>query len=585
MPIELPQSAAAFTHRRLSLSRLSLAALVVVAGTARAADTDPSCAELARVPRAAPSASIVWAQAVWRSVQAADERVSGLLPAPAIAWVAGARSGAWYCAASDVVYVTDALVDYAWRGRSVDGGSLLGFVLAHELGHRYFDRRDAGVGIAGDAPCSDAQLVIEARADRRAAFVIALAQDPDGDRRLSPFTLAQRDSIGALITSELGWTAECPARERRASALAESVAEMTRLARLYEVALALAFVGTPGSDDDAAVSLLALVDGGANPPDHERRWAALPELKLARALAHLDRAARAGWCPDALRAAPLDPSPCALRCLPLAPAHALLSPVDRHGERGPVGVDRALELAAVRRLLAEARSLGALPEQLIGVEVCEAFEARAITRAGEAAGHLTASLALVDAGGRQALAGLRAAVDLQTFLVAEAAPVGTAPWRDALAELRADQGWPADSQAGALAAAWLGEGAVSAPATGLVPADLAPRLDAWARASACGPLETTRLAGGWRVSTSATCADIEGPGGAARRLVAFTPTGLSASVSDWERHCAVEPRGHDDAGSVVMVARCPAWDGPGAGWLLVTRGGRCLRGVRYSTPY
>ncbi|MCC6621694.1 MAG: hypothetical protein IT385_10595 [Deltaproteobacteria bacterium] len=573
---------AAAPHRGL---RSALAAVALVCAGSRAASADPSCAELAEAPRAATSASSAWAAEIWRSVRATDERLSGLGPGPAIVWVRSARSGAWYCASDDTVYVADALVDYAWRGRSVDGGSLIGFVLAHELAHRHFDRRGARAGATGPGACSDEQLAVEARADRRAAFVIALARDPDDEeRRLSPFALAQRDSIGAWIEAELGWAAGCPARERRARALLDGVSEMTRLARLYEVALALVFVGAHGPDDDAVTTLLALVDAAASPPDDAGRWAAIPELKLARALAHLDRAARAGWCPESLRAAPLAPSPCELRCIPVAPAHALLSPVDRLGERGRAPIDRNAELAAVRRLSAEARDLGALPEQVLGVELCEAFESRAITRTSEALDRLDAALAAFGQTARRALAELRAASDLQSFLVAEPAPVGSAPWRDALAELRADRRWPASSQAEALAASWLGEASAASPAPSPLPVDLAPRLDAWVRAATCGALATTRLAGGWRVSTGAACAEIDGPSGAARRLVEFTPTGLSASVSDWERHCTLEPRGHDDAGAVVVLARCPAWDGPGAGWLLSTREGRCLRGVRFSTP-
>jgi len=561
---------------------LQVATLVVVAAWASPASARPSCDALAASPRSESSEPITWAGALWLSVAGTEQRLSGQSHRPTIAWVATPQSGAWYCAAADTVYVASALVDYAWQGRAVDGASLLGFVLAHELAHRRFDPAPS----AADAPgfstrCDDSALRVETRADRRAAFLLALSPDPTSKRSLSPFVLARRDTLTALLEAELGWTDACPALHQRALAVVDSVTRMSRLARLYEIAIAMVFIGTTS---DAVPTLLAAIDAAANPGTREDPWAAVAELKLTRALAHLDRAARVGWCPDALLRAPLDPSPCPLRCLPVAPAHALLSPLDRLGERAPTLIDRAAELSQVRRLLDEARNLGARPEQVAGIEVCEAFVARDPARAEDAARRLGAALGPGDANARKHIDALRSLIDLQSFLLEETSPIGTASWRAALADRRSDHRWPT-GHANDLALAWLDLAPRPTPTIAPLRADPAPRLEAWVRADPCGALETIDLAGGWTLAASPRCARLQRVDERPWELVEVVPTGLSAALSAWERHCSLEPRGTNDAGADVFLARCAAWDGPGAGWLLFAQGQRLERGVRFSSPW
>lgn len=555
---------------------IALAAMLCMlpAASARAS---PTCEGLAEAPPVADSEALRWADTIWRSVAATEHRVGGQATPPSIHWVGGAEgvtSGAWYCPDTDTVHVTAALVEYAWSGRRIDGASLLGFVLAHELAHRRFEPRSAR-SMANDGAC-DAVPTVEVRADERAAFLLALTPDPTAGRALSPFQLDRRDTLAAFLANELGWPAGCQALAARVEAVHSGITRMRELGRAYDTAIALALIdAAPQRLPELLAAIDTSVNGGAP------AWSAVPELKLARALLHLARAQRAGWCPDELARSPLSPSPCSLRCLPIAPGHALLAPRDASGDRSAPGLDRDLELAAVRRLLDEATRLGAPPEQTLGLAVCEGFVAGDAGRRDEALTRLARAVAAAPslAAMVRATTELAQVSRLQSFLLEAPSPIGSQPWLDGLRDLR--DGWGPATDLNALVATWLGETSPT-PIAELAPSRDAPRLEAWVRAEPCVPAQAIDLAGGWRLATSPTCAEIGTRGERVARLVEAVPTALSRSPSDWTRYCTLEVRGTDDGGRAAFVARCPAWDGPGSGWLLIGDGERWRRVVRFS---
>lgn len=564
----------------MSIVRQSFIALTAMLAVSSAVAARPmtKCDELNAAPPTKDGEALAWADAIWRSVEATERRLSGLADSPEIHWVGGAEgttSGAWFCPDTDSVHVTQALVDYAWTGRRVDGASLLGFVLAHELAHRRFESRNAR-SLANEASC-DAMPAAEVHADERAAFLLALAPDPATGRAFSPFQLDRRDTLAAFFASELGWPVGCHALAARVEAVHAAVTRMRDLGRAYDTAIALALL-------DAAPrrlpELLAAIDVAVNVDT--LGWSAVPELKLARALLHLSRAQRAGWCPDELARSTLVPSPCSLRCMPIAPGHALLAPRDAQGERSAPGLDREIELATVRRLIGEATRLGARPEQALGLAVCEGFVARDAGRRDGALARLVRALRPPSTPAQgTAVRALAQVVRLQTFLLEEPAPVGSQLWLDALREIREDWGPP--THIDALVAPWLGEVA-SGPRPAPEPSSDAPRLEAWVRAEPCAATHTIDLPDGMRLATGPSCAEITAFGARVARLVEVTPTALSRTPSDWTRYCSLEMRGTDDAGATAFMARCPAWDGPAGAWLLVGGDGESWRRIVRSTP-
>lgn len=556
--------------------RITLAAMLCLA-TAAIARPRATCETLAAAPPVADGEGLAWAATIWRAVDATDRRLSAQATSPTIHWVggpAGASSGAWYCPDNDTIHITAALLEYAWAGRRVDGGSLLAFVLAHELAHRRFEPRSPR-SMVDDAAC-EAIPWAEVRADERAAFLMALSPDPATGRAFSPFQLDRRGTLVDFFASELGWPTGCRALAARVEAVHGAVARMRELGRAYDTAIALALIdAAPPRLPELLAAIDAAVNGAAN------GWNAVPELKLARALLHLSRAQRAGWCTDELLRSPLLPSPCSLQCQPIAPGHALLSPRDAYGDRATPGVDRELELTAVRRLLDDATRLGARPEQMLGLAVCEGFVARDAGRRDGALARLGKALrtAVPPPGMVPAFQELAQVARLQTFLLEEPSPPGSQIWLDALRELRDDWGPPTGVDP--MVATWLGEISSRSP-TAPEPFREAPRLDAWVHAEPCAPLQGVDLADGWRLATSPSCAEVTMSGRRLVRLVEAAPTALSRSPSDWTRYCTLEPRGTDDAGATSFMARCPAWDGPASGWLLVVQDGAARRIVRYT---
>ncbi|TNF23163.1 MAG: hypothetical protein EP329_27895, partial [Deltaproteobacteria bacterium] len=123
-----------------------LASIALVATLASPARADvPTCDALREAPRVEDDPALRWARPIASAMTTAESRLSLRdTGAPQVAWIdLGARTGAWFCRASDTIYVSGALTRYAHLGRASDGGDFLAFVIGHELAHRRFDARGA----------------------------------------------------------------------------------------------------------------------------------------------------------------------------------------------------------------------------------------------------------------------------------------------------------------------------------------------------------------------------------------------------------------------------------------------------------
>jgi len=336
---------------------------------------------------------------------------------PTLAFVESVKAGAWYCPESDTVHVAVSLVDYAYRGRGADGADFLGFVLAHELAHRKFDRgvREFGVGCSANDPLT------EARADRRAVFLLATARNPSTGRGFSPFELARRDSLAAFYEAELEWESTCPAVSRRLDAARAAIDRIGELAQTWDVALILAAAGPVG--DEVALSLLEGL-GDASGVDG---WDAVPELELLRAKLHLDRVAAVGWCPPGWPRMGIEPDPCTLGCQVVAPAYPRLGTFDLQGMRGE-GVDVRRELEAARVEIEAARKAGLEPSVVAGVEVCHAYWSGAPSRGLTLVKQLEAWVGAATPSVRAVLGANKAALKLQRAILEEPAPMMSDEW-------------------------------------------------------------------------------------------------------------------------------------------------------------
>ncbi|MCB9735857.1 MAG: hypothetical protein H6745_24995 [Deltaproteobacteria bacterium] len=538
---------------RIAMVTLALVALAATTpAVARAAA--PTCSALADAPTLEEGEVRSWAEAIARAVADAEARVDLRSPAR-VELRRFDVAGAWFCVQGDVVYVSEPLVRWAWLGREVDGRDLLGFVVAHELAHRRFDAADAP--LAGDAcPAQDPER--EIRADRRATFLLATARDPGrGGRGFSPFNLARHDAIAAFFENELGWAPGCDALTRRVAAVDEALARIGTLGGLYDVALALALAGRDDDSVDAALGAIAAYLSGAT-------WDALPELDVVRALVHLERATRAGWCGPALARSSLSPSPCTLPCEPAVPRYPALAPRDVVGVRAGRAVDRGKELATARRLIASAVVRGVDPRPLRGIEACAAYvegdPARALAFATPSQAPLFA---------------------LQRFVLDEPSPVASPAWLDAADALRPDLA--ADPTVAEAVASWLGAG--PPPEDEAAGPVVAPSLDAWARLPACDDGEPEALGAGWTLTRAPGCATLRARGVVRAQVSAATPTGLASELPAWRARCTLALRGRDEAGDRVWAAVCPAWDGRRESWLLVdSRRLHVTRVVTGATP-
>lgn len=407
----------------LSVMYRALFCLLLLSPLARAA---PTCDVLAQAPLIPDGDTTRWVGTLWDGLIAAQTRLDSPTPPPSLKLLAAPdlEAGAWFCQRESTVYVSMALIDYAWAGRGSDGAELIAFALAHELAHARFDRGDRP--LAGRCPEQDAAL--EARADRRAAFLVGLARGPEG-RRLSPSILIRRDALQALFTSELGWPSDCPALRSRLSAVEVALARMTELAEVFDLAVRLSIVGS-----DAATRLLAAIhEVAGRTTAADGGWDALPELGLLRATIHMKRAASAGWCPPALRDHRLDPDPCTLACPMIVPGRSRLAP-DLQGDRRRDTIDAATERLVARLMLDLARLQGVPAQDLAGLEACHAYLSAEPDRASTALRSL----------GPPAHARVRAAVrDMESLFSLQRAllkdpprATPTAAWLDRMAALR-----------------------------------------------------------------------------------------------------------------------------------------------------
>jgi len=322
----------------------------------------PTCAELAaarRVDEGDPA--LLWSRPIATAVTAAEARFGlGDARGPRVAWLElGAATGAWYCRASDTVYLSAALARYAHLGRASDGADFLAFVIGHELAHRRFDAigaESAASPLDGRSAVTDSTLRREALTDERAAFLVALSRNPYDQRNFSPWRLARAASLQHYLADEVGLGASSDEARLRAEALLAALERMEGLADVYELALALAFSPLPKDGPGRPLAtgvdvLLDELDVALNPP---ASWARVPELSLTRAVLHAGRAAAAR----------------ATRCTLRVAGHAALSPFDAVGARGAHGIDVDGELAAARTALADARARQLPEAQIARVEAC-----------------------------------------------------------------------------------------------------------------------------------------------------------------------------------------------------------------------
>ncbi len=378
-----------------------LMGLVVTTTDAMAID----CAELERRERYPDNEAAIWSSQIWDTIVVAATTIDLRPDKPSLKIIRHDAPSAWYCRQRDTVYVASRLVEYSFGGRGADGADFLGFVLAHELAHRRFDG-GAQHKLAGACPDGDAP--IEAAADRRATFLLAIAKHPTTGRGFSPFELARRDSRAAFFEAELGWDAACPMLATRVAATRSAVDRMATYAVLYDVTLTLAAAG-----DEAAVAVAAALRDGIGGDG----WDAVPELGLVRAALHLAQANASGWCPPGMANSGADPDPCTLPCAVALPRFPRLAPVDVRGTRGEQA--RRDALLAARRELDQAARGGLDKGALAGAEACHAYLSRDPNGALRWA-RLQAPSVAVEAN--------RRLFELQRALLEETAPVLSDEW-------------------------------------------------------------------------------------------------------------------------------------------------------------
>jgi len=359
------------------VSRALLASLIatMISGACGGGTGRLTCDTLAATAADAPPdpTGAAWVEGIWSTLVPIAVHLDPDFPPTRLA-VLGAsatrpggdalESGAWTCQSSGVVYVSDALVRYT-RERAAEGEDFMAFVLAHELAHRRFDRGDAALG----EDCPDADSTIEQLADHRATFLVAQARRPRGSAgvggRYAPFRLGGDAGLRAFFRGELGWTEGCPALAERVGAVTRALASFETYQALHEVTTSLVAVGRPEMTIELLRALVARIGEVG-----DRESAAVPELHVLLAVAHLDRAQRESFWPRS------GPSLGQLPCLPVLPTRSALSAFDERGPRGPSSIERFVvrdELAEAGAALDEAIAGGVDPAALEGLRMCIAL--------------------------------------------------------------------------------------------------------------------------------------------------------------------------------------------------------------------
>jgi len=376
------------------------------------------CQELAAAPRLSPShphalaALAVWSR-VAEPVEALTERVTGLV---LLGPEARRRDGRplppapWICPGTPpVVYVPFPLLEQIYEpadGAVALGEDLLGFALAHELGHRVNDLTLDGcpAAFAGGRDAAAPGVDPERLADFRGAFFAAVA---GVDAR----SLARDGVVARFLASELAVRPSDVAA--RTAILIDALGWFDAFEELYQAGLALALAGERG----AAVRFLdRLAEQLA------ARGIPLPEVTLVHALALLSEAAPAAPWLDALDALPSPAEP--LACRVVHPSHGAFAEITSEARvRGGDPARRAAARRAIeraRRLVDRAADLGAAPLAIATARACGAL----------LAGQGDLAVALAEAARRHAprvAGGVRDALEANAALARFVAHLGASP--------------------------------------------------------------------------------------------------------------------------------------------------------------
>lgn len=330
-----------------------------------------------------------WVERVWTSLHTTAESLGGqgirarmVLMPPVVAGIRPpptARS----CPSQGTIYLSHSLVEKAYGDRRATpeskglGEDLLAFVIAHEIAHWRFDRDERGLE---EGVCPTTDLGIEADADLSAVFLMGLSRRPDGPgsgrtERFSPEALAKVDAVSALFIQEHGWPPDCGAIGKRRERFQAALKAFDEFQALFDVATVLALAPDELASSDLVVRALEHLDYQLNEVRPGRDFAALPELKLLRAVVHIERAAATRtWVPVA--ASGLQPALGELTFIPLLPNRPALSLGRPLGPatKGP-SVSPTREIALARECLSEAARLGVSRSVIEGARAaCEFLE-------------------------------------------------------------------------------------------------------------------------------------------------------------------------------------------------------------------
>lgn len=325
-----------------------------------------------------------WVEGIWTGLRDAAESMGGAEIRARLAVLPPTVAGrpipptARSCPAFGTVYLSHDIVTKAYELRRAGeptpavGEDMLAFVIAHELAHWRFDHDERALGANA---CPTVGTTIEADADLRAVFLMALARRPkpsEGRPRFDPAALRASGMLTELFVDELGWPADCEALRVRLARFDDGLRRFADFHTVFDIATVLAFAAD-ADRTTVVLSALESLDFDLNTARSERTgdFAALPELRLLRAIAYLERAAATGdWVPSVADA--LEPSLAVLRFVPLVPARPALSMGSpRARPKGPTNSSQ--DIAQARRLLDEAGRLGVSPAAIAGARAMAAF--------------------------------------------------------------------------------------------------------------------------------------------------------------------------------------------------------------------
>lgn len=452
----------------------------------------------------------------------------------------------------------------------------LAFVIGHELGHRMNDLTPDGCQLgAFQRPGKGANE--EELADARSAFFITGAG-------FSASGVARDDMVSRFLEAEYALGREI-SKGRRESLLG-ALSRFDGYEALYQAALSVAMTG----EMEAADRLLSWADELV-----QSHGVPLPELRVVRAIARIDRAAKmAPWLAELGMPVGIDH----LRCVPVHPGHSGLWEEPDKRMRSP-DIERGRKLLReALALLGEAELRGATPFTVAAARTCALLYLADTTAAEKEQARVERLVPRVaNAAVKQALADNRALVSFASFAKARPVPPlenssALDAWTDELAAAigsRAPAGLAAIVSAlrkpGASTAAPAGDAPACRDAKAKPPAALAampaagqghgqcpsgyrlvsalPSLDAAKQTGSQQGITVCRpTQGGRELVTVRLAATTEPPLAALERtmLTSPPPSGL-AELSAWACHCAsLERQGVSDRGEIVYRTQCPTLD-------------------------